>query len=53
MNKVKHLDSFLPDVWVGNVRGNRYSNPELSPKVKNFWDYSFDEMIKYDLPAAF
>lgn len=41
------------DVWLGNVRGNHYSSPELSPRVKNFWDFSFDDMIKYDLPAAF
>lgn len=41
------------DVWLGNVRGNHYSCPTLSPRVKNFWDFSFDEMVKFDLPAAF
>jgi len=44
------------DVWMGNYRGNRYAmkhssfmmNPDLNPK---FWDYSFDEHGKYDIPA--
>lgn len=40
-------------MWVGNSRGNRYSNPKLSPKVKDFWNFTFDDMAKYDLPAAF
>lgn len=30
------------DVWLGNVRGNRYSNALLSPTIINFWDFSFD-----------
>lgn len=30
------------DVWVGNSRGNKYSTPKLNPKIKNFWDFSFD-----------
>ena len=41
------------DVWVGNTRGNLYSSPVLNPRVKNFWDFSIDEMVKYDIPAAF
>lgn len=43
------------DVWVGNSRGNFYSSPSVSPKAvaKTFWDFTFDEMAKYDLPAAF
>ncbi len=30
------------DVWLGNIRGNRYSNAALSPNVKNYWEFSFD-----------
>jgi predicted alpha/beta hydrolase len=41
------------DVWVGNSRGNAYSSPLINTKIKAFWDFSFDEMAKYDLPAAF
>lgn len=41
------------DVWVGNSRGNRYSNHKMSKIPLNFWDFSFHEMATYDLPAAF
>ena len=41
------------DVWVGNIRGNIYSNPDLNPRVRQFWNFSIDEMIAYDLPDAF
>ena len=41
------------DVWVGNSRGNRYSNHELNRGVLNFWDFTFNEMGVYDLPGAF
>lgn len=41
------------DVWVGNSRGNRYSNKKMSPSVLNFWDFTFNDMAKHDLPAAF
>jgi gastric triacylglycerol lipase len=30
------------DVWVGNTRGNRYSNEKLSPSVLSFWEFSFN-----------
>ncbi len=40
-------------MWLGNIRGNRYSNAALSPKIRNYWDYSFDDIARYDLPAAF
>ena len=42
------------DVWLANVRGNMYS---LDHKVfkstdREFWDFSLDEHIQYDLPAV-
>eukprot|EP00250_Pteridium_aquilinum_P026771 c33565_g1_i1 orf=187-1359(+) len=41
------------DVWVGNVRGTRWSHGHVSlPKhAKEFWDWSFDELALSDLPA--
>ena len=41
------------DVWVGNSRGNKYSrnNQFVDQKDKKFWDYSFQEMGRYDVPA--
>lgn len=41
------------DVWMGNVRGNTYSKKHetLSVRSAAFWDFSFDEIAKYDLPA--
>ncbi|XP_050093880.1 lipase 1-like [Anopheles aquasalis] len=41
------------DVWLGNARGNRYSrnHTHLSPEEREFWDFSFDEIGRYDLPA--
>jgi gastric triacylglycerol lipase len=42
------------DVWVGNSRGNAYSNPRINKKIKRtFWNFTFEQMAKYDLPAAF
>lgn len=35
------------DVWVGNSRGTTYS-----PPPNNNWDWSWDEMAAYDLPAS-
>lgn len=42
------------DVWLGNCRGNTYSNrhTSLSKTDKRYWDYSFHEMAIYDLPAV-
>jgi len=42
------------DVWLGNNRGNKYGRKhvKLNPDKDNaFWEYSFHEMAKYDLPA--
>jgi len=43
------------DVWLGNVRGNKYSmeHVKLSTKQKEFWQFTFQNMSAYDLPAAF
>ncbi|XP_006831499.1 PREDICTED: gastric triacylglycerol lipase-like [Chrysochloris asiatica] len=42
------------DVWMGNNRGNIFSRKHLylPPDSKEFWEFSFDEMAKYDLPAS-
>ncbi|NXL91919.1 LIPM Lipase, partial [Alectura lathami] len=41
------------DVWLGNSRGNTWSSKHktLKPNQKEFWQFSFDEMGKYDIPA--
>ncbi|BFZ17317.1 hypothetical protein BsWGS_20356 [Bradybaena similaris] len=41
------------DVWLGNSRGNFYScnHTRLNPKERQFWQFSFDEMATYDVPA--
>jgi len=41
------------DVWLGNVRGNRYCKKHITLKVSNpkFWDFTFDEHASIDLPS--
>ncbi|KYN15823.1 PREDICTED: gastric triacylglycerol lipase-like isoform X1 [Trachymyrmex cornetzi] len=41
------------DVWLGNARGSSYcrSHVKLSPRNKEFWQFSFHEMGTRDLPA--
>lgn len=41
------------DVWMGNARGNNFSRSHfnLSSDSAEFWDFSWDEIGKYDLPA--
>ncbi|KOX72950.1 Lipase 3 [Melipona quadrifasciata] len=42
------------DVWLGNVRGNRYSRKHLNLTTldPDFWMFSWHEMGIYDLPAV-
>ena len=43
------------DVWLGNQRGNRFSNKHayLDPvrDSAKYWNFSFDEIAMFDLPA--
>jgi lysosomal acid lipase/cholesteryl ester hydrolase len=41
------------DVWLGNNRGNKYSHKHVHKKPNNedFWDFSLDDMARYDLPT--
>ena len=44
------------DVWLGNSRGNNYSTKHVSLDMKKdaekYWDFGWEEMGKYDLPAS-
>ncbi|XP_048481463.1 lipase 1 [Plutella xylostella] len=41
------------DVWMANLRGNAYTAHQTLKKTDaQFWDYSFHEHGKYDLPAT-
>jgi len=41
------------DVWLGNNRGNTWSKRHVNLKVDSneFWDFTFDEMAEFDVPA--
>uniref|UniRef100_A0A915JYM4 AB hydrolase-1 domain-containing protein n=1 Tax=Romanomermis culicivorax TaxID=13658 RepID=A0A915JYM4_ROMCU len=41
------------DVWLGNVRGNIYSKKHVNLTIKDakFWDFSWQDIAEYDLPA--
>eukprot|EP00178_Gracilaria_changii_P009790 TRINITY_DN2842_c0_g1_i1.p1 TRINITY_DN2842_c0_g1~~TRINITY_DN2842_c0_g1_i1.p1 ORF type:complete len:199 (+),score=25.69 TRINITY_DN2842_c0_g1_i1:167-763(+) len=41
------------DVFLTNSRGNKYSREHISltPDTKEFWDFSFQEMGQFDVPA--
>ena len=43
------------DVWLGNSRGNKYSlaHVNLSIHSLEFWNFTWQQMAEYDLPAAF
>ncbi|XP_046651809.1 lipase member K-like [Daphnia pulicaria] len=47
-------DTGVYDVWLGNARGNTYSRKHvyLDPSEEDYWNFSFDEMGKYDIPAV-
>lgn len=57
----QHVTDSLPlvlsnagyDVWLGNNRGNKYSHKHIHKKPTNedFWDYSLDDLARYDLPS--
>lgn len=41
------------DVWLGNCRGNKYSIKHKNSEIRrrDYWDFTFQEMAEYDLPA--
>merc|ERR1712212_1179822 len=42
------------DVWLSNMRGNTYSRNHVSldPEELDFWQFSWDELAYYDVPAS-
>jgi len=42
------------DVWMLNTRGNKYSREQTGPRKKprKYWNFSFHEIGKYDVPAT-
>ncbi|KAI4308409.1 hypothetical protein L6164_031488 [Bauhinia variegata] len=43
------------DVWIANSRGTEYSrlHISLSSNDSSYWNWSWDELVAYDLPATF
>ncbi|XP_054799957.1 triacylglycerol lipase 2 isoform X2 [Prosopis cineraria] len=43
------------DVWIANTRGTRFSRRHIfrDPSSPAFWNWSWDELVDYDLPAVF
>jgi pimeloyl-ACP methyl ester carboxylesterase len=41
------------DVWMANVRGNKYSckHTSLSPHDDRYWNFSFDDVAQHDVPT--
>ncbi|XP_060190082.1 triacylglycerol lipase 2-like isoform X2 [Lycium barbarum] len=42
------------DVWISNSRGTRYSrrHVKLDPKDRNYWDWTWGDLVMYELPAV-
>ncbi|KAL0537417.1 hypothetical protein IC582_026395 [Cucumis melo] len=42
------------DVWLANTRGTKFSqgHSSLGPDDPGFWDWSWDELVAFDLPAT-
>ncbi|CAL0323011.1 unnamed protein product [Lupinus luteus] len=43
------------DVWISNTRGTIFSRQHVSldPSNRQFWNWTWDELIAHDLPAMF
>ncbi|KAI6671389.1 hypothetical protein NL676_006274 [Syzygium grande] len=43
------------DVWISNTRGTQFSrrHTSLDPANPDFWNWSWDELVAFDLPAVF
>ncbi|XP_030476896.2 triacylglycerol lipase 2 isoform X2 [Syzygium oleosum] len=43
------------DVWISNTRGTQFSrrHTSLDPTNPDFWNWSWDELVAFDLPAVF
>ncbi|KAG2714840.1 hypothetical protein I3843_03G050100 [Carya illinoinensis] len=43
------------DVWIANTRGTRFSrrHTSLDSNQPAFWNWSWDELVSFDLPAVF
>ncbi|KAK2979035.1 hypothetical protein RJ640_013669, partial [Escallonia rubra] len=43
------------DVWLASTRGTKYSrgHTSLSPEGAAYWDWTWDELVAYDLPATY
>ena len=41
------------DVWVGSVRGTEYSmaHKDLTPNDPEFWNFTWDDIARLDIPA--
>ncbi|KAA8548224.1 hypothetical protein F0562_004515 [Nyssa sinensis] len=42
------------DVWIANTRGTRFSRRHvtLDPTNPDFWNWTWDDLVSHDLPAA-